>query len=85
MKEFLRQLSHVVTGVQEYLRGAVSRLASSPSLAQRLGLATADVERAIKSTFEELCAAESRNGSSSHKLVFRHDCQYVIVYSTVCR
>lgn len=65
------------TGVQDYLRGAVSRLASSPTLAQRLGQPTADVERAMKSTFEDLCAAKSRNGSSSHKLVFRHDCQYV--------
>ena len=70
-----------VTGVQDYLRGAVSRLASSPSLAQRLGQATADVERAIKSTFEDLCAAESRNGSSSHKLVFLNDWQYVYIYT----
>lgn len=70
-----------VSGVQDYLRGAVSRLASSPTLAQRLGQPTADVERAIKSTFEDLCAANSRNGSSSHKLVFRHDCQYVTSYT----
>lgn len=63
-------------GMQEYLRGAIFRLASSLDLAQRLGTTTAAVERAIHSTFEDLCAEDARNGSTSQlKLVFRHDCQ----------
>ncbi|KAL3143125.1 PSII 6.1 kDa protein [Trebouxia sp. C0009 RCD-2024] len=79
------ELKHVAPEVLlDYLRGAVSRLASSPTLAQRLGQPTADVERAMKSTFEDLCAAKSRNGSSSHKLVFRHDCQNLTCLNPRC-
>lgn len=62
--------------MQEYLRSAIKRLAAAPALASRLRVRAADLRDAALATFDELCASESRNGSSSQlKLVFRHDCQ----------
>ncbi|KAL0038779.1 hypothetical protein WJX79_007340 [Trebouxia sp. C0005] len=80
------ELQHVAPEVlQEYLRSAIKRLAAAPALASRLRVRAADLRDAALATFDELCASESRNGSSSQlKLVFRHDCQNLTCLNPRC-
>ncbi|KAL0051109.1 hypothetical protein WJX82_002198 [Trebouxia sp. C0006] len=71
--------------MQEYLRSAINRLAAAPALASRLRVRAADLRNAVAATFDELCASESRDGSSSQlKLVFRHDCQNLTCFNPRC-
>ncbi|KAL0030645.1 hypothetical protein WJX77_000555 [Trebouxia sp. C0004] len=80
------ELQHVAPEVlQDYLRSAISRLAAAPALASRLRVRPADLRDAVAATFDELCASESRDGSSSQlKLVFRHDCQNLTCLNPRC-
>lgn len=80
------ELQHVAPEfLQDYLRSAISRLAAAPTLASRLRVRPADLRDAVAATFDELCASESRDGSSSQlKLVFRHDCQNLTCLNPRC-